>query len=213
MTSSPDLPLFFVTSLVSLFSIVDPPMAAPVFASLTQDMSPQEQKQLAKRVSFFVLAILVAFFAAGGLILAFFGISIDALRIAGGLMILGTAYNMLEKKDRINPEEEQEAHQREDIAFSPLAMPILSGPGAIAVLIGMTTNADSWAHFAVILLVILLVCWSCYWTLVLAPRMVNALGQTVIRSFTRIMGFILLCIGVQYIVNGVRPILTSVFHP
>jgi multiple antibiotic resistance protein len=207
-----DLVLFFLGSFVSLFSIVDPLMAAPVFASLTQEHSEHERVHLARRASVFVFWILLAFFVAGSLILGFFGISIDALRIAGGLMILGTAYSMLNKKDRLQPEEEKEAEEKEDIAFSPLAMPILSGPGSIAVIIGMTTDAKSLLHYPLIFLVIVLVSFSCYLTLRVSSRIVQRLGETMVKAFTRIMGFILLCIGVQYIVNGIKPILIHIIH-
>jgi multiple antibiotic resistance protein len=206
-----DLALFFIGSLVSLFSIVDPLLAAPVFVSLTQDETDHERKVLAWRASVFVFWILISFFVAGSVILTFFGISIDALRIAGGLMILGSAYGMLEKKGRLRPEEEREAETKEDIAFSPLAMPLLSGPGAIAVIIGMTTDAKSPIYYPLIFLVIVLVSLSCYWTLRVSSGIVKRLGETMVQAFTRIMGFILLCIGVQYIVNGVKPILLTIF--
>lgn len=205
-----DLFLFYVGSVVSLFSIVDPLLAAPVFVSLTHDETEQERHNLAKRACFFVFWILLAFFLAGTLILGFFGISIDALRIAGGLMILGSAYNMLEKKKKLQPDEEKEAEEKEDIAFSPLAMPLLSGPGAIAVIIGMTTDAKSIMYYPVIFLVIVTVCLSCYLTLKVSGKIVERLGETMVKAFTRIMGFLLLCIGVQYIVNGIKPILETI---
>jgi multiple antibiotic resistance protein len=207
-----ELFLFFVGSFVSLFSIVDPMLAAPVFVSLTKDETERERAILAKRSSFFVFYILMAFFVAGSLILGFFGISIDALRIAGGLMILGSAYGMLNRKERLLPEEEKEAEEKEDIAFSPLAMPILSGPGAIAVIIGMTTDATSWLHYPLIFLVIILVSISCYITLRVSSKIMARLGGTMVKAFTRIMGFMLLCIGVQYIVNGIKPILMSIVN-
>lgn len=207
-----ELLLFFIGSFVSLFSIVDPLLAAPVFVSLTQHDTEEERKTLARRASFFVFWILLSFLLAGTLILGFFGISIDALRIAGGLMILGSAFSMLEKKNRLQPEEEKEAEEKEDIAFSPLAMPLLSGPGAIAVIIGMTTSAKSLAYYPVIFLVIVLVCLSCYWTLRVSGKIVARLGETMVKAFTRIMGFLLLCIGVQYIVNGITPILKGIFQ-
>jgi multiple antibiotic resistance protein len=206
-----DLLFFFIGSLVSLFSIVNPLLAAPVFVSLTQEDSVEEQRLTAKRASISVFWILVSFFVAGSLILSFFGISIDALRISGGLMILGSAYSMLEKKSRLQPEEEKEAEDKEDIAFSPIAMPLLSGPGAIAVIIGMTTDAKEWYYYPIIFLVISLVSFSCYWALRVSGKIVEKLGETMVKAFTRIMGFLLLCIGIQYIVNGVKPILIGIF--
>ena len=204
--------LFFVGSFVSLFSIVDPLVAVPVFVTLTEKYSLKKRIQIAKQASFYALWILLAFFIAGGLILKFFGISLEGLRIAGGLMIIASAIEMLQKKERLLPSEQQESEEKDDIAFSPLAMPILSGPGSIAVIIGMTTDAKSILHYAVILIVILLVVLSCYIFLRLAPLITHKMGTTTMKSFTRIMGFILLCIGVQYIVNGVMPLLKMAFQ-
>ncbi len=207
-----ELLLFFVGSFVSLFSIVDPLVAVPVFASLTQKYTLKQKTETAKRASFCVFWILLAFFIAGGLILKFFGISLEGLRIAGGLMIIGSAIEMLQKKERLLPQEQQESEEKDDIAFSPLAMPILSGPGAIAVMIGMTTDAKTFFHYIVILVIICLVAFTCYIFLILAHAIAHKMGNTMMKSFTRIMGFILLCIGVQYIVNGVMPLLKTAFH-
>ena len=207
-----ELLLFFVGSVVSLFSMVDPLLAVPVFASLTQKYTEKQKVHTARQASLYVFWILIVFFVAGGLILKFFGISLEGLRIAGGLMIMGSAIEMLQKKDRLLPAEEKESEEKEDIAFSPLAMPILSGPGAIAVIIGMTTDAKSFSHYMVILITIFLISLSCYIFLRLANAIAQKMGTTMMKSFNRIMGFILLCIGVQYIVNGVMPLLKSAFH-
>lgn len=205
--------MFFLGSFVSLFSIVDPLMAVPVFATLTDKYTHAHRLETARRATLYVLAIMLVFFIAGGLILKFFGISLEGLRIAGGLMILGAGVEMLQKKDRLLPAEQQECEDKEDIAFSPLAMPLLSGPGAIAVIIGMTTDAGhSWIRYPLILLTIVLVALSCYLMMRLSHVISQRMSTTMMKSFTRIMGFILLCVGVQYIVNGVIPLLKSAIH-
>ena len=209
--------MFFVGTVVSLFSIVDPLMAAPLFVTLTEGQSAQERNAVAWRASMFSFAILSIFFITGSLILNFFQISIDALRIAGGLMILTSAYGMLNKQDSLAPEEEAEAQVKavthEDIAFSPLAMPILSGPGAIAVIIGMTTNAGGKPlNYLLILLSILFVALSSYVTMRISDKIMQRMGPTIVKAFTRIMGFILLCVGVQFIVNGISPVLFQALH-
>ncbi len=207
-----ELFVFFIGSFVSLFSIVDPLLAVPVFVSLTEKFSPEKRVEIASQASWYVFWVLVVFLIAGGLILKFFGISLEGLRIAGGLMIIGSAVEMLEKKSKLLPREQEESETKDDIAFSPLAMPILSGPGAIAVMIGMTTDAKSWMHFPVILLIIILVSVLCYVFLRLAHIISSKMGEATMNSFNRIMGFLLLCIGVQYIVNGVMPLLKQAFH-
>lgn len=212
-----ELFMFFVGTFISLFSIVDPPMAAPLFVTLTDGQSPEQRNQVARRASMFSFAILGIFFITGSLILNFFQISIDALRIAGGLMILSSAYGMLNKKDSLDEVEENEAKKKankhDDIAFSPLAMPILSGPGAIAVIIGMTANAGgSILKYVVILLAIMAVCFSSYITMRISDTIMNRMGPTIVKAFTRIMGFILLCVGVQFLVNGISPLLFTALH-
>jgi multiple antibiotic resistance protein len=212
-----ELFMFFVGTFISLFSIVDPPMAAPLFVTLTDGQSPEQRNQVARRASMFSFAILGIFFITGSLILNFFQISIDALRIAGGLMILSSAYGMLNKKDSLDEVEENEAKKKankhDDIAFSPLAMPILSGPGAIAVIIGMTANAGgSILKYVVILLAIMAVCFSSYVTMRVSDTIMNRMGPTIVKAFTRIMGFILLCVGVQFLVNGISPLLFTALH-
>ena len=207
-----ELLLFFLGSFVSLFSIVDPLVAVPVFVTLTEKYSPKKRIKIAQDACIYTFGILIIFFIAGGLILKFFGISIEGIRIAGGLMIIASASEMLQKKERLLPLEQQESEEKEDIAFSPLAMPILSGPGAIAIIIGMTTDAKSFDHYLTIFLVICSVALSCYFFLSLAHLISHKIGPTTMRSFNRIMGFILLCIGVQYIVNGVMPLLKTAFQ-
>lgn len=212
-----DLFFFFIGTFVSLFSIVDPLMAAPIFVTLTEGETPQQRERLARRASLYSFAILMVFFVTGSLILNFFQISIDALRIAGGLMILSSAYGMLNKQESLGPDEKREAEAKaastsEDIAFSPLAMPLLSGPGAIAVIIGMTASAgNALFNYILIFLAIACVCFSSYLTIRVSEKIMHRMGPTIVKSFTRIMGFILLCVGVQFIVNGVLPILTKAF--
>jgi multiple antibiotic resistance protein len=212
-----DMFMLFIGTYVSLFSIVDPLMAAPVFVTLTEGQTAAQRNTVARRASMFSFAILSIFFITGSLILNFFQISIDALRIAGGLMILSSAYGMINKQASLNTEEEKEAKIKaathDDIAFSPLAMPILSGPGAIAVIIGMTTNAGgNWLNYLVIVLAILTVSISSYLVMRISDTMMQRMGPTIVKAFTRIMGFILLCVGVQFIVNGVSPVLIRIFN-
>lgn len=178
-------------------------MAAPVFVNLTENFARKDTRELAKKVSLYVLGILLVFFLTGSFILTFFGISIHALRLAGGLMILLAALDRLNKKDKLTDEEQAEAEDKDDIAFSPLAMPLLSGPGAIAVIIGMTTDAASWVFSAAAVVAIGCTALTCYLALVLAPLLLERVGKTLLKAFGRIMGFILLCVGVQFMINGI----------
>jgi multiple antibiotic resistance protein len=194
-----------LATIVALLPIANPFSTSAVFLSITADNTEIERRNQARRACIYMFSILVAFLVAGTLIMNFFGISISGLRIAGGLMVAKIGLGMLRPPEH-TPEEdeaEREARQRPDVSFTPLAMPSLSGPGAIAVTIGLATEADHWSHFGAITLGIALVSLICFIVLAGATRIVKFLGVNGMNALTRIMGFLLLCVGVQFMVNGV----------
>lgn len=192
----------FLASFVSLFAIVDPVMAAPVFIAVTAGDSPSKQKRQARAAAWYTLAILLGFFAAGTFIMKFFGISLEGIRIAGGLMIMNAAKGMLDEKEKLNQAEYAESVEKEDVAFSPIAMPLLSGPGAIAVIIGMSARANGPGDYLAISAAIVAVTLVSWLVLRLSPRIVRGMGRTVLNAMTKMMGFLALCIGVQFILDG-----------
>lgn len=137
----------FLTTLVALFSVVNPLGALPVYLAMTPEYTLAERLRTAKNTSIYFTLILLVFFFAGTLILEFFGIEINALRIAGGLVILNSGYALLSGKMTklvVSPEVEEEARQKQDISFSPMAMPLLSGPGSISLLIALFDKHAGW---------------------------------------------------------------------
>lgn len=182
----------------------------PVFLALTQDLPNSERNQQALRGAIYMVVILGAFLFGGSYIISFFGISIEGIRIAGGLMIMRFAYSLLNPDEggrKISKEDEQESRQKPDISFSPLAMPLLSGPGSIAVVLGFGSQADGFFDYVTLFTAIVLVAAACFVVLYLAPKMVTVLGKTGMTALTRMMGFIALCIGVQFIINGIGMLL------
>lgn len=210
MLENKEILLFFVGSFVSLFSIVNPLMAIPVFVTLTAKDTADHRNNIARRAGIYILSILLVFFIAGDLILNFFGISLEGLRIAGGLMIMNNAFEMLMKKERLEPTEQKESVEKEDIAFSPLAMPMQSGPGSIAVIIGMTSDAhlaaNPYLYYPLIIFVICLVAFCAFLLMRFSHIVTKRISTTSLKAFSRIMGFIILCVGVQYIINGIMPL-------
>ncbi|MBU6340358.1 MAG: MarC family protein [Bacteroidetes bacterium] len=197
---------FFFATLFSLFSIVDPPGAIPVYVALTSDRPLAVRNRIALYTSFYFLLILICFFLAGNYILGFFGLTIHALRIAGGMTLLISGFGLMSgsfaKRRGYDEEVEKNAHDRTDIAFSPMAMPMLSGPGSISYLITLYNQHADWGERGVILLAILalgVLVWSC---LRLAPLLFRVFGPGGLNAIARIMGFIVIAIGVQFIVNG-----------
>lgn len=139
--------------------------------------------------------------------MSFFGISINAMRIAGGLVILSSGYSLLSGKfaesRAINKKVKAEALEKDDISFAPMAMPMLSGPGSISLLIGMYAENQLLSERFVIAGVILLLSALIYLILASAPFLNRFLGEAGMKAMTRIMGFIVMAIGVEYIIGGV----------
>jgi multiple antibiotic resistance protein len=153
-----------------------------------------------------MFGVLIVFLLIGTFILSFFGISLPGIRIAGGLIIMRAAYSMLnpEKSGRkLTEEDEKAAMEKEDISFSPLALPLLSGPGSIAVVIGFATQAESFFDYLINGISIFLVVVATYGLLRLAPISAKYIGHTGLNVMTRLMGFIALAISVQFILSGI----------
>lgn len=191
---------------IGLLPIVDPFTAAPTFLALTEGQSAQQRREQARRGCLYMVGILVSFLIGGRFIMEFFGISIPGLRIAGGMLLTGLGMEMLAAHQRDVPEDLAErgaARRKGDVSFSPLAMPMLSGPGSIAVTIGFTSLARGWLDYAAIIAGIVAMASLTYGTLRLASRGVQFVGPVGVDALNRIMGFLTMCIGVQFIVNGV----------
>ena len=191
-------------TVVALLPVINPVASAPVLLSITEGDSEARRAWQVKRGCIFMVAILVSFLFGGGFIIRFFGISIPGIRIAGGLLVSGIALSMLATphEDADERRRREEARAKRDISFSPLAMPMLSGPGSIALTIGFTSLADRWLDYVAIILGIVVVAVISYVTLRLSGRMVRLIGANGTNALTKFMGFLLLCIGVQFIVNG-----------
>ena len=200
-----DFTQILLGTIVSLLPIVNPFSVAVTFISLSKDMDDGKRKKQALLASVYMAAILIIFLVAGVLIMKFFGISLPGIRVAGGIIILYIGFRMLnpERQDsqlqtaRVNSDDD------EDIAFTPLALPMLSGPGAIAVTIGMAANADSRLEYAAESLGIIVVAVITFVLLSVAGSVKKLLGNYGVIILTRIMGFLLICVGVQFVMLGV----------
>ncbi len=201
----------FLGTVIGLLPIINPLAAAPTFLAITEGQSEAQRREQARKGCLYMVAILVSFLIGGSFIMAFFGISIPGLRIAGGILMAGIGMGML-KTHRTTDEEraEQEAaRQKQDISFSPLAMPMLSGPGSIAVTLGFTSLATDWADYVAIIAGIVVVALLTYVVLRLSSRIVRFIGPVGMNAMTKIMGFLIMSIGVQFVVNGILGIATN----
>ena len=195
----------WVTTVLATFAgllpITNPWSTAVVFLALTARLSDDERKRQGTLACLYALIVLWVFLFAGALIMSFFGISIPALRVAGGLIVARVGFSMLLPSHQDDPVDA--APSRADIAFTPLAVPMLSGPGSIAVTIGMAAGAHSITDHLAIATGIALVIAISWATLRGARAVKRLLGDQGLEALTRIMGFLLVCIGVQFIGIGV----------
>jgi len=200
-----------IGTVLALLPVTNPPASAPAFLALTERMTPQRRLGQLRAACVFMVAVLVTFLVGGSLIMGFFGISIPGLRIAGGLMVAGIGSSMLTAAADRRPAGAADGPPEgdRDIAFSPLAMPMLSGPGSIAVTLGLTSLAKTWLDYVAIAIGIVAVAAIAYVTLRASGSIVALIGQVGMNALTKVMGFLLLCIGIQFIVNGILGIATD----
>ena len=195
-----------LASFTSLFSVANPLAAIPVFLSLTSRFSDEERVRTAKKASIYMFVLLIVFLLIGTYVLIFFGISLPGVRIAGGLIIMRSGYAMLNPEDpgkKLTEEGKAAAMEKNDVSFSPLALPILSGPGSLAVVIGFASQATGPTDYLIHALSILLVVLISYSLMRLAPISKKYIGYTGLNVMTRLMGFIVLSISVQFILSGI----------
>lgn len=202
----------FLATFSALFSVVNPFGAMPVFLTLTQDDTAERRNQQARKACMYMVGILVIFFFTGQYLLNFFGVRIHDLRIAGGLMIMKAGFDLLNSKSgagrKISKTSVEASIHKDDISFAPLAMPMLSGPGAIAVSIGMFSGSLSSIDIALIVAAIVLVAIVSFVILFFSTRLTRYMGKAGLEALSKIMGFIVLSIGVNFIVSA----LTALFR-
>jgi len=201
----------FVYLFAALFSVLNPIGTVPIFVGLTQEDSLAERSRISIWTAINVFIILLISYFIGKYVLSFFGISIEALRIAGGLIIVNSGFNLLSgslsKKRGISRRTENAVQLRNDIALTPLAMPMLAGPGAISLLIAFYQEHHEMGDMIVAVLAMLAVSLVIFLILRSAHYLSRILGPSGIVAISRIIGFIVVAIGIQYIVSAIVSII------
>jgi multiple antibiotic resistance protein len=201
-----ELARFALGTFTSIFFIVDPIAAIPTYLVITQRETPAERRRTAWRACIAMTIILVVFGATGTMLFRAFGITLAAFRTAGGLILWFVAMDMLqgERRTQEGRDEVYEGQIKEDVALTPLAIPMLAGPGAISTAIVMVGQARGADQAAVVYVSIVLTGLLSYLALRLGEPLLGRLGKTGIRVVTRIMGLILAAVAVQFVFSGVR---------
>lgn len=204
---------FAMLCFTSFFTLTNPLGTMPVFLTMTQGMNDEERRHIVKRATIISFLILTAFTISGQFLFKFFGISTNGFRIAAGFIILKIGYDMLQARfTNIKLKDEEIRTYANDISITPLSIPMLCGPGAIANGIMLMDVAKSWDMKLVLFLVIGFVYLLTYFILKESTRLVNVLGETGNNVMMRLMGLILMVIAVECFVGGVRPILIDIIQ-
>lgn len=199
---------YALLSFGSLFAILSPFATVPTFLAMTEGNSAAERAVMAGRACKIACGVLIVFTLVGLNILGFFRVSVPAFQIAGGLVILRVAFEMLQgsRALKVTPEERLEGMQKDDISITPLAVPILCGPGTITTGILLSSQATTWFHMGVLVMNVAIIYLGTYSLLRFAAAYSHVFGETSLKIITRLMGLLLLSIAVQFIVDGMHAV-------
>ena len=189
----------------TLFTLVNPIGIAPIYLTLTERFSENHQKSIAKKGTLTGFIVLVIFAYLGRYIFAMYSISIDAFRIMGGIIFFRSGLKMLDSitpRTRITPSETEESLEQEDIAISPIGIPIVTGPGAITAAMILAGQANTVAYQLILLIAISIVLLITYIIFLTSPKIFKKLGHSGARLIQKLMGIILMVIAVQFVIDG-----------
>lgn len=208
-------PLLLTETLVtfgSLFSIVDPFSAVPVFVALTGREDQASQRRTAFRASFTCFVVLSVFALAGSVIFRFFGITIPAFKVAGGILLFGVALDMMKAQhSEMRSTKEEQVEKHDDVGMIPLGLPLLSGPGAIAAVMVLAGKAETTTSRVAVHFAVLGIGLASFFILRSAAWVGKLLGKTGINVIGRLMGLILAAIAIQFVLDGVREAFPKTF--
>lgn len=195
-----------LTVFMAFFAIMNPIANTTVFAGLTGSMGKSEQIKIAVKSLTITFVIIVLFSILGKSIFHLFGITLPALRITGGILVFLVGYHMLQgKSSKLHTAEET---NDSDIAVSPLAVPLLAGPGTIATAMNYS-SAGGWSEIVITVVAFAVLCLITFFCFIFSSKIISAIGESGLSIVTRLMGLILAVIGVQMLIGGVTAVIGS----
>lgn len=204
---------FFLLCFTSFFTLTNPLGTMPVFLTMTKGMTEQERHSIVSRATIVSFMTLMVFIFGGQFLFKFFGISTNGFRIAGGFIIFKIGFDMLQARySNAKLKDEEVKTYANDISITPLGIPMLCGPGAIANAIMLMEDAKSLALKGILIGTIALVYFITFLILRTSTKLNSYLGETGNNVMMRLMGLILMVIGVECFVSGVRPIVLDMLH-
>lgn len=199
--------LLLVKTVFSILAVMDPIGAIPIFIGITPHNTEDERRRMVTRACVVTCVVLLFFGFTRTWLFEFFGFTLGAFRLAGGLVLLILAFDMLNAKEagsKNSTEEADEGYAKDDISITPLAIPLLAGPATITSVILGFGEAPDWQHSAVVWASIIVACIICWVTLSASSYLSRILGATGIKFVTRTMGMILASIAIQFCADGIK---------
>jgi multiple antibiotic resistance protein len=205
-----DIISFGLLCFTSLFTLINPLGAMPVFMAMTSNLSVQERNNTARKTSIVSLFTIIAFAFTGQLIFNFFGISVNSFRVVGGIIFFIMGMDMLQARlGQVKIKDSEVKSYVTDISITPLAIPMICGPGAITNTIVLMEDAETVEKRVVLIAAIILIMFLTYLILHSSTKLINFLGQTGINVMMRIMGLIVMVIAVEFFFAGLKPIIRN----
>lgn len=204
---------FGILSFTSFFTLINPFGTMPIFMTMTAELDREQRTKTARRASIVSFITIVFFAFSGQLLFKFFGISVNSLRIVGGIIFLLMGMDMLQARlGKVKVKDSEVKSYVEDISITPLAIPMICGPGAITNAIVMMEDADSIEKMVTLVITVSLVIFLTYLILYSSSRIIKLLGQTGINVMMRLMGLIVMVIAVEFFFAGLKPILIDMLN-
>ena len=199
---------YFTGAVVTLFFIIDPIAAVPIYMTITERFNEQDRRMIRRKASLIALGLLSFVAVSGSRFFALFNITLPAFQIAGGILLLNIGMAQLNAvRRRVQPAEEGESLHRDDISVFPLATPLLAGPGAISTVILLATRTGSVLRLGELIAAIATCMFGAFLTLRAGKYLQKILGTTGLNLLSRLMGILLTAVAVQFILNGIKEVL------
>lgn len=203
-----DLIAFGLLCLTTFFTLINPLGTMPIFLTMTTDLTEKERRVTAKKASLVSFIIIICFAVSGQLLFKFFGISVNSFKIVGGVIFFMMGMDMLQARlSAVKIKKNEVKNYVNDISITPLAIPMICGPGAITNAIVLMEDATSISKIVILLVSIAAIVLTTYFVLLSSSKIIKLIGQTGINVMMRLMGLIVMVIAVEFFFSGLKPII------
>jgi multiple antibiotic resistance protein len=203
-----DLIAFGLLCLTTFFTLINPLGTMPIFLTMTSDLTEKERRVTAKKASLVSFIIIICFAVSGQLLFKFFGISVNSFKIVGGVIFFMMGMDMLQARlSAVKIKKNEVKNYVNDISITPLAIPMICGPGAITNAIVLMEDATSISKIVILLVSIAAIVLTTYFVLLSSSKIIKLIGQTGINVMMRLMGLIVMVIAVEFFFSGLKPII------